>query len=177
MLLWVNPMNLAHQMKTVMPVTSLAVWERKHALQDFHSRHVCVLGELHSHLNKGNTALLCFYCRVCECVCVERRGACQNVLAISSPSNRGIWDVHPRLAMSLVLKSQWDIKKLSSIKTGLCRGQADFLAKHFALQFCAWGTGSVSEWSQSAFIHLLQMLDFYCGCCTEETALFWFNNN
>lgn len=96
------------------------------------------------------TLLYTVFTAVCVCVCmctvltsVQRRGACQDVLAVSSPSNRGIGDVNPWLSVSLVFKSQWDIQKLSTIRKGLCRGQAGFIAQHLTLYYC----GSLSEWS------------------------------
>lgn len=120
------------------------------------ARGMCVLSGscFYSYVNEGNTALCICVCD-CGCVCgANLCGACQNVLVVCSPSSRGTGDVHPRLSVPLLFKSQWDIQKLSAIRTGLCRGQVGFYCTAPTLSVCAWVPPSVS----GHIIHLLQML-------------------
>lgn len=109
---------------------------------------------------------ICRPVRVCVCVCgANLCGACQNVLAVSSPGSRGMGDVHSRLSVSLLFKSQWDIQKLSAIRTGLCTGKTTCIAQHCML----WSSHPL--WMVTTpLIHLLQKLQH--GCWTV-----WFNND
>lgn len=117
----------------------LAVWWRKHALLHLRSRHVCIVGELLLFLREWGQHCSVYLC-VCDCGCVCGANlccACQNVLVVCSPSSRGTGDVHPRLSVPLLFKSQWDIQKLSAIRTGLCRGQVGFYCAAPTLSVCA----------------------------------------